>query len=352
MSIDQTIQNFAANEAEYRAFKRAFNGLIANNNIKQSQQVALSNLQTLISGAKNQNHFNERLIMFQAFGHLFNDNPSITLQHTYCIHGQPALNATAMLGIVRAYRDDAGEKVCAYIRYSKIEDDEVIMCTRRRDELEFNIPEHTISFSMHDAERAGFLNDRKKNNPWVKMPKNMMMARATTFLCRAFYADVIGQSYSPDELADNMNLSDSERDTIISASVMGERPSAGSNRPQPQPQAQPQPQPQAQPQAQPQPQPQPQPQFTSAQIDNELENRARKLTEAYDPQWMNNVDEKEYAVWNDREIELNQAMQMLPQYMRIRIWQEYHGDSTPLNVIMGNVPMTEPDAEFLESIPF
>jgi hypothetical protein len=67
---------------------------------------------------------------------------------------------------------------------------------------------------------------------------------------------------------------------------------------------------------------------------------------------MNNVDEKEYAVWNDREIELNQAMQMLPQYMRIRIWQEYHGDSTPLNVIMGNVPMTEPDAEFLESIPF
>ena len=53
------------------------------------------------------------------------------------------------------------------------------------------------------------------------MPKNMMMARATTFLCRAFYADVIGQSYSPDELADNMNLSDSERDTIISASVMG-----------------------------------------------------------------------------------------------------------------------------------
>jgi len=344
MSIDDTIQKLAQNETEYRAFNRAFNGLIANNNIKQSQQVALSNLQTLISGAKNQNHFNERLIMFQAFGHLFSDNPSITLQHTYCIHGQPALNATAMLGIVRAYRDDAGEKVCAYIRYSKIEDDEVIMCTRRRDELEFNIPEHAISFSMRDAERMGFLRNQKSSNAWIKMPKNMMMARATTFLCRAFYADVIGQSYSPDELADSMDMSDSERDTIISASVMGEKPSAGSSRPQPQPQPQPQ--------VQPQPQPQVQQKLTSSQIESELESRARKLTEAYDPQWMSNVDEKEYAVWNEREIELNQAMQMLPQYMRIRIWQECHGDAQPLNVMMGNVPMTEPDAEFMESIPF
>ena len=140
-----------------------------------------------------------------------------------------------------------------------------------------------------------------------------------------------------------MNLSDSERDTIISASVMGEKPSAGSNRSQPEPQQLPQTQPQPQPQSKP---------LTSSQIDNQLESRARKLTEAYDPNWMNNVDEKEYGAWNEREIELNQIMQMLPQYMRIRIWQEYHEGAQPLNVMMGNVPMTEPDAEFLQSIPF
>ena len=84
MSIDETLQNLAQNESEYRAFKRALSGLIANNNIKQSERVALSNLQTIISGSKNEVNFNERLIMFQSFGHLFSDNPSITLQHTYC----------------------------------------------------------------------------------------------------------------------------------------------------------------------------------------------------------------------------------------------------------------------------
>jgi len=49
----------------------------------------------------------------------------------------------------------------------------------------------------------------------------MLRARALTMALRAVYPDAVSGMYSPDELADNMNMSDSER-AKISAESLGE----------------------------------------------------------------------------------------------------------------------------------
>jgi hypothetical protein len=62
-----------------------------------------------------------------------------------------------------------------------------------------------VTWTIDDAKKAGLLN--KQN--WSKYPRAMLMARATTELCRLLFADVIaGISYSLEELEDTGELID------------------------------------------------------------------------------------------------------------------------------------------------
>ena len=57
-------------------------------------------LQT-IQNLSTQRDFEDNVKAFLTFGHLFEFNIAVTLAHTYCIQGKPALNADAMAGAVR-----------------------------------------------------------------------------------------------------------------------------------------------------------------------------------------------------------------------------------------------------------
>ncbi len=57
----------------------------------------------------------------------------------------------------------------------------------------------SVTWTMDDAKRAGL----GAGDNWRKYPRAMLVARATSELCRLHFADVIGGlSYTPDELAD------------------------------------------------------------------------------------------------------------------------------------------------------
>jgi hypothetical protein len=67
------------------------------------------------------------------------------------------------------------------------------------------------------AVKQGLTNNRN----WKQMPRQMLRARVLTMGLRAVYPDAISGIYSPDELADNMSMSDDER-YAISAQSLGE----------------------------------------------------------------------------------------------------------------------------------
>ena len=177
-------------------------------------------LQNLSALSNSQFDFNNNRIAYETFGHHFNYNIAVTLANTYVIKGKPAMNADSMAGAVRRYKDSNGVLICGYIRIIKLTDDECILGTKRRDELDFtDLPEHTFSFTAQDAQDRGLLNQRA----WKTMRKTMLHKRCLTALLRCFYPDIIGVAYSPDELAEVLITNEKERDAIIYQSVESER---------------------------------------------------------------------------------------------------------------------------------
>jgi len=169
--------------------------------------------------SKSPKDFDDNMKAVLTFGHLFENNVAVTLANTYVISGKPALNADAMAGVVRRYKDHDGVKICAYIRVVELNEDLCTIETRRRDELEFDFV-HTWTFTSKDAQDRGLLNQRA----WKTMRKSMLHKRCLTALLRAIYPEIIGQAYSPDELAENMIKDEKLRDEIMFASAEGTRP--------------------------------------------------------------------------------------------------------------------------------
>lgn len=61
----------------------------------------------------------------------------------------------------------------------------------------------TESFSIQDAKKAGLLNEKSYNSPWVKYTKDMLFNRALSRLARQLFPDVIQGCYVEGELRDN-----------------------------------------------------------------------------------------------------------------------------------------------------
>jgi len=85
--------------------------------------------------------------------------------------------------------------------------------------LEFDFV-HTWTFTKEDAQARGLLNQRA----WKTMRKSMLHKRCLTAMLRAVYPEIIGQAYSPDELAENMIQDEKLRDEIMFASAEGTKP--------------------------------------------------------------------------------------------------------------------------------
>jgi hypothetical protein len=151
----------------------------------------------------------ESLVAHATFGHHFGGNMAVTLANSFVLQGKPSLGADAMSGIVRA------SGLCRYMRITEWNDSVCVMEFARTDEP--SEITHTHTFTMEMAVKQGLTNNRN----WKQMPRQMLRARVLTMGLRAVYPDAISGIYSPDELADNMSMSDDER-YAISAQSLGE----------------------------------------------------------------------------------------------------------------------------------
>ena len=151
----------------------------------------------------------ETLIAHATFGHHFGGNMAVTLANSLVIQGKPSLGADAMSGIVRA----SGK--CRFMMVSDWSDTTCTMIFARTDEPDEIT--HTFTFTFEMATKQGLTNNRN----WRTMPRQMLRARVLTMGLRAVFPDCVSGIYSPDEIADNMNISDEER-LEISAQSLGE----------------------------------------------------------------------------------------------------------------------------------
>ena len=149
------------------------------------------------------------LRLHAAFGSHFGGDMAVTQANCYMLSGKPSLNADAMAGVVRR------SGLCRFMLISSWDTDHCTYQCARHDEPESII--HTFTYTIEMAKAQGLT----RNRNWSQMPMQMLRARALTMALRAVYPDAVSGMYSPDELADNMNMSDSER-AKISAESLGE----------------------------------------------------------------------------------------------------------------------------------
>lgn len=112
--------------------------------------------------------------------------PMTSLQLIDVIQGRPALKPEGQRALVQR----AGHRFA--VRH--LSSDSVTVWGRRADSGD----ELEVTWTMADAERAGLAG----KGPWRQYPDAMLLARATSALCRALFADVISGigSYTPEEL--------------------------------------------------------------------------------------------------------------------------------------------------------
>lgn len=120
------------------------------------------------------------------YGRELGMGPMKSLQNVYVIDGTPTLKPQEMRAMVLA----AGHS----LRWGERTKARCLLAGRRRDETEWT----TVEWSMQDARD---LNLAHKPN-WKRMPRQMLVARATGELCRLIFPDVIGGAYTPEEIAD------------------------------------------------------------------------------------------------------------------------------------------------------
>lgn len=121
--------------------------------------------------------------------------PMMALRHISVIQGRPTTSAEFMRALVqgRGHRIE----VVAW-------DD--LHCTLRGTRLGQGDAQVEVTWTMDDAKRAGLV---KGGGAWVQYPRAMLLARATSELCRALFADVVsGLSYTPEELGGEAHPAD------------------------------------------------------------------------------------------------------------------------------------------------
>ena len=111
--------------------------------------------------------------------------PMQSLRMVNVTEGRPAASAELM----RALVNRAGHRLS--VVEATVE--RVTLHGQRRD----TGAEARVTWTMQDATRA-----KLTSNPaWGKYPRSMLLARATSELCRMLFADVIGGLYTPEETA-------------------------------------------------------------------------------------------------------------------------------------------------------
>lgn len=110
--------------------------------------------------------------------------PMQSLNSIHVIEGKPSMAPELMRALVAR----AGHRLDVKLASN----DKVILWGKRAD----NDSEATVEWSMKDAAQAGL----SGRGAWKTYPRAMLLARATSELCRMIFADVVaGLSYTPEE---------------------------------------------------------------------------------------------------------------------------------------------------------
>jgi hypothetical protein len=118
------------------------------------------------------------------YGRELGMGPMSSMQQINMIKGKPSLSPEAMRA--RVFAD--GHR----IETAEYGDDRVVLVGTRT-----NGATATVTWTLDDARRAGL----GQGDNWKKYPRAMLLARATSELCRLLFPDVIsGASYTPEEL--------------------------------------------------------------------------------------------------------------------------------------------------------
>ena len=128
--------------------------------------------------------------------------PMTGLNKINVIKGKPTLAAELMRAVVQ----NAGHK----IRIIEMTGDKAVVEGIRADD-----PDHVtrVTWTLQDARNMGLLG----RDAWKKQPRVMLVARATSELCRFAFADCLaGMSYTPEEMEDGLDtLRDAPREATL-----------------------------------------------------------------------------------------------------------------------------------------
>lgn len=120
-------------------------------------------------------------------GHELGIEPMAALRSINVIQGTPALAAVALRALVQAQGHEVWIKDSSPTR--------VVACAKRKG----SDVEHRSVWTIERAKQLGLTG---KDN-WSKQPEAMLIARATSELCRLVAADaILGMPYSVEELSD------------------------------------------------------------------------------------------------------------------------------------------------------
>jgi 5'-3' exonuclease len=112
-----------------------------------------------------------------------------SLRGIHIIEGRHALSAQTMVALVLK------SGLAEYFEPVEFDAEHAIFETQRKGARKPVRMEHTIDM----ARVAGLV---KPNSNWIKVPTDMLVARAQSRLARLVYPDVVGGLYTPDELAE------------------------------------------------------------------------------------------------------------------------------------------------------
>lgn len=130
----------------------------------------------------------EAVIMACTIGAELGFSPMQSLNVINVIEGKPTLSVNACLALV--------QKSGGYVETLELTETKCVIRVTRPGR-----PEHIEEFTLVDASKAGLTG---KSN-WVKMPKNMLYARAASNGIRRVYADVLSGLYTTEEMNDATN---------------------------------------------------------------------------------------------------------------------------------------------------
>lgn len=120
------------------------------------------------------------------FGEEMGLGPMQSLTQIHVIEGKPSISPELM----RALVFKAGHRIDIKLA----SETKAVLYGKRSD----SGSEATVEWTMQDAQRAGLAG----RGAWKTYPRAMLMARATSELCRMLFPDVVaGLSYTPEEVA-------------------------------------------------------------------------------------------------------------------------------------------------------